>query len=399
VRSVGLRLALLLGVALAALLASRDRSTLASDAGAARRFATGATPQHGRAKGVHDRSPAAARGSAFESRAACEDYLRGHPRRSERGPRIGSWNIRWFPYGTKDGHDPERRTDLEWLACAIASLDVDVLGVEEIVQDPGGRNALLDLLARLDVLTQGRWRAELDECAGSGRQHLGFLLDASRVDLGTSEPIAALNPGRSACDRNLRPGYGVYLRFHAGPDLEVAVVHLDAGTTARDFGNRQRSLGRLGEVAAAIERREHDSDLLVLGDFNTMGCKDCEPPVAADDEIAQLDARLGSTSLRRVLLPEARACTHYQRGHAGTLDHVLASSAMQELPPGARLEVFGSCRDLACNPPARGEHPAALERLSDHCPIVLELLAQDLDHDAKRTSARVSSAPLGAHGP
>jgi hypothetical protein len=83
-----------------------------------------------------------------------------------------------------------------------------------------------------------------------------------------------------------------------------------------------------------------------------------------------------------VLLPEAGACTHYQRGHAGTLDHMVVPSAMREVPAGARLEVYGACRDLACNPPARGEHPAALERLSDHCPIVLELLAEDLDAKA-----------------
>jgi endonuclease/exonuclease/phosphatase family metal-dependent hydrolase len=383
VRSARLRLVLLLGAALAAILASRHGSALIPSSGVARRFASEPTPQRpGRAKAVHDRSPAADRGSPFASRAACEAYLSKHPRGRQRGPRVGAWNIRWFPYGTKDNHDPDRRTDLEWLACAIASLDVDVLAVEEIVQDPGGRNALLDLLARLDALTQGRWRAELDECPGSGRQHVGLLLDTTRVDLGTSEPIAALNPGRSACDRSLRPGYGAYLRFHAGPDLEVVVVHLDSGTTARDFGNRQRSLGRLGEVAAMIERREHDADLLVLGDFNTMGCKDCVPAVGADDEIAQLDARLGASSFRRVLLPEAGACTHYQRGHAGTLDHMVVPSAMREVPAGARLEVYGACRDLACNPPARGEHPAALERLSDHCPIVLELLAEDLDAKA-----------------
>jgi endonuclease/exonuclease/phosphatase family metal-dependent hydrolase len=389
VRSSRLRLGLLLGAALAALWASGHGSALIPDSAAARRFASDAAPQpRGRAKTVQRRSSVTERGSPFESRAACETYLRSHPRPSEHGPRIGAWNIRWFPYGTKDDHDPDRRTDLEWLACAIASLDVDVLAVEEIVQDPGGRNALLDLLARLDTLTQGRWRAELDECPGSGRQHVGLLLDTTRVDLGTSEPIAALNPGRSACDRSLRPGYGAYLRFHAGPDLEVVVVHLDSGTTARDFNNRQRSLGRLGEVAAAIERRERDSDLLVLGDFNTMGCKDCEPPVDADDEIAQLDARLGAISFRRVPLPEARACTHYQRGHAGTLDHMLVRSAMQEMPAGARLEVHGVCRDLACNPPARGEHPAALDRLSDHCPIVLELLAEDLDRDPRPASGR-----------
>jgi endonuclease/exonuclease/phosphatase family metal-dependent hydrolase len=334
--------------------------------------------------------PRTVRSSAFQSLAACDAYLRARLRPKARGPRIGSWNIRWFPNGTKDGRDPNRRTDLEWLACAIAALDVDVLAVEEIVQNPAGRNALLDLLTKLDARTSGRWRAELDECPGSGRQHVGFLFDSNRVELSAALPVAALNPGNSACDRNLRPGFGAYARFHDGPDLEIVAVHLDSGVTARDFGNRQRSLGRLDRVAAELEHRAHDADLLVLGDFNSMGCKDCEPQVSAEEEIAQIDESLRQSSLRRVPLPDALACTHYQHGRASVLDHVVVRASMEELPPGARLEVHGPCRDLECGRAPRGERPQAWEKLSDHCPIVLELLNEDRDPGEPRTVRNVT---------
>ena len=48
--------------------------------------------------------------------------------------RIGTWNVRWFPDGVP-GVAPERRrnpTNIEWLACAIAYINVDVLGMQEI---------------------------------------------------------------------------------------------------------------------------------------------------------------------------------------------------------------------------------------------------------------------------
>jgi endonuclease/exonuclease/phosphatase family metal-dependent hydrolase len=317
--------------------------------------------------------------SPFYSLAACEAALRARPRAARHAARLGTWNVRWFPTGTKDGRDPSKRTDVAWLACAIATLDVDLLAVQEFVQNPAGRAGLLDLLERLDSLTGGRWHAELDECGGSGRQHLGFLFDQTRVELSQAGPIAALNPGASACDRSLRPGFSGYARFRAGPDLNVVTVHLDSGTTTRDFANRRRSMARLGSVAVELARRTRDRDLVVLGDLNSMGCKDCRPEVEAAAEIAGLDAELRPIGLRRVPLSEHSACTQYQRGHPSVLDHGIVPVAMEELAQGARLEVYGPCRELMCMAPPRGQHPEAFERLSDHCPVVLQLTAEDRD--------------------
>jgi endonuclease/exonuclease/phosphatase family metal-dependent hydrolase len=316
------------------------------------------------------RAEAQDQGSPFFSRAACEARSPRSLRAAKRGPRIGSWNIRWFPFGTKDGSDPERRTDLRWLACAIASLDVDVLAVQEMVQNPEGRGALLDLLADLDARTSGHWRAELDECPGSGRQHVGFLFDTSRVQVSEVSEVAALNPGRSACDRNLRPGFGLRARFSGGADVELVSVHLDSGITARDFANRRRSVARIADVHAVLRTRAGGPELLVLGDFNSMGCKDCVPSVDAETEISGLDAELAPMEMQRLPLPRGHACTQYQRGRPGVLDHVVAP-VQGGLP--ARVEVYGPCRDLGCMEPPRGQHPEALERLSDHCPLVVEL--------------------------
>jgi endonuclease/exonuclease/phosphatase family metal-dependent hydrolase len=304
----------------------------------------------------------------FLSALDCERALRERARRDRSArPRVGSWNLRWFPRGTAHGRDPERRTDVRWMACAIASLEVDVLAVQEVVQDPEGRAALLDLAERLDALTLGQWRAELDECAGSGRQHVGFLYDARRVELRDAGTIEELNPGRSACDRSLRPGFGARAHFADGSDAQLVAVHFDSGTTQRDFDNRQRSLERLDGVLTGLRRS--DPDAIVLGDFNTMGCKDCVPARSAADELAAFDRRLAALQLKRLGAGGATSCSEYYRGHAGLLDHVLVSTASPRWSRGA-LETFGPCAALACARQPRARSLPALTTLSDHCPIV-----------------------------
>lgn len=123
--------------------------------------------------------------------------------------------------------------------------------------------------------------------------------------------------------------------------------------------------------------------MLVLGDFNTMGCRSCEGAasggaVSAGDELAALDRAVGrgGTSLRRV--PSDVPCTEYYRGRGGALDHVLASRGLAELASDAQVEVAGECARRHCLLP-RGVHPPALAHLSDHCPLVVELEDRDRD--------------------
>jgi predicted extracellular nuclease len=327
---------------------------------------------------------ASAAPSPFGSLAECERYLAERPRQRSRPPRVGTWNIRWFPLGTASGKDPERHTDVPWLACAIAALEVDVLAMQEITQGPRGRAAVLDLIEALDARTGGKHRFEVDECPGDGRQHIGFLYDERRVKLSQVRMVAAVNPGASACDRNLRPGLAAYARFASGPDLHLLTAHLDSGQTERDYGHRARSVARLGEALAELRRDEPDADAVVLGDFNTMGCKKCSGgEVTADQELEQIDAALAASELRRLTLPEGRQCSHYYGNRAGLLDHALADTRMQELAR-VPVDVFGPCRELGCERVPSTFGPASIERLSDHCPLVVELVASDRDSPAAK---------------
>ena len=69
---------------------------------------------------------------------------------------------------------------------------------------------------------------------------------------------------------------------------------------------------------------ELDRDVLVLGDFNTMG-QDA-PPISAQQELAVFDGEL-SPGFRR--LPMTPHCTEYFAGKGGTLDHIEGSSRDQ----------------------------------------------------------------------
>jgi endonuclease/exonuclease/phosphatase family metal-dependent hydrolase len=289
--------------------------------------------------------------------------------RARRGPRIGSWNVRWFPLGSDSGKNLAEHTDVDWLACAIAQLDVDVLAVQEFLDNVEARNAQRDLLEKLDALTGGRHRLELDECAGGRRQHVGLLWNEARVTLDDVRSIAALNPKGSMCASSLRPGLGAHARFAEGSDMHVISVHLDSGIEARDFEHRGRSVRALASLLP--ELRARDADVLVLGDYNAMGCSECAPAVTASDELAQLDSTLGALTLHRLEHSLGNRCTHYYRGHAGVLDLAVATAPLKERVQEIRAS--GVCEALACERPKRGETPLAWDVLSDHCPLVVQL--------------------------
>lgn len=119
---------------------------------------------------------------------------------------------------------------------------------------------------------------------------------------------------------------------------------------------------------------DSDSDVVVLGDLNTMGRE--EPPqISGVEEIEILDEELAPGFSR--LIPQFQ-CSEYFQGRGGLLDHILVFTAMQE--DGTNTLLTGYCAVERCAA-IQGAMPAAYERLSDHCPILFEVIDQDLDGD------------------
>lgn len=325
--------------------------------------------------------PAAAPSNAatfFASPESCATLLARRERlpKAARTARFASWNLHWFPDGKPGASSGGSGTDLAWLACSLAWLDADVIAVQELKQTPRAVVAFEQLLLELSRLSGGRYVGRLDDCGSRVPQHVGLLWNEARVSASDVRQLASLNPSGDACGRQLRPGLAARLRFPGGLDLTAVSAHFKSMPDERALDLRESSFGALPGVLRDVEQRSHDSDLLVLGDLNTMGCAECSPPLSADDELRAADQSLRAGGLR--IVPADAAGSHYQGGRATLLDHAVASLGLRELPPASRTHVAGVCSDANAAPSGRAAKKRR-QRLSDHCPIVLDLSDRDLD--------------------
>jgi len=321
--------------------------------------------------------------SPWSSREACQRFLAtaeatapANTRAAEpsagaksRGARVGTWNIRWYPDGRPGKKAGVPGTDILWLACAIAVLEVDVLAVQEIKTLPRARERTAELLAELDRLTGGRWRAEFDDCPQQATQHVGLLWNETRATLTRLHTEPALNPHGTPCKDSLRPGFVADARFVGGATARIVSVHFKSGAERRSVDLRKKSFTALEDVVKRARRDAPATQLIFAGDFNTMGCSSCSPKIAAEEERASVEAQLASFGLR--WLPTEPGCTEYYRDRGHLLDGFVVTEAMaQQAHLPARAE--GLCRELACERTPQVGLAPAMRQLSDHCPVVIE---------------------------
>lgn len=332
----------------------------------------------GRTRSAPAPSPAASSdgggSGAFASAQACGELLKAGQRlpRAAGRARFASWNLRWFPDG--DPREGAAETDVPWLACALGWLNLDVLAVQEMKETPAAERALGELLSELSRLSGGRYRARLDDCGTRVPQHVGLVWNEARVSVSAVETVAALNPRGDACQDQLRPGLSARVKLPGGLDLTVVSAHFKSKTDARAFGLRGQSFAAVAGALSDLSTRARDPDVLLLGDLNTMGCRSCTPPVSAGEEQAQVRQLLSGAGLS--LLPADAEGTFVYGGRATLLDHAVAATSMREVPAAARVHVAGFCAEARAK---RGAAKVAGRALSDHCPIVLDLIDQDLD--------------------
>ena len=287
---------------------------------------------------------------------------KGPPRRAD-AVRVVSWNLANFK-GSISGHDLERMREV------IEDLDPDVIAVQE-VKDPAALAALLP-----------DFELRLSSKGGRGHQLLGVAWRPDRVELLDSAEHPELSIGG-----RVRPALSAYLRAaDGGPDFWLVVVHLKAMPDSMPLRREQWPV--LAEIAQGCLGRSPgagDSDLIVVGDFNTTG-----PPghgaLGPAFEQSELAKVFAPASVRR--LTSATGCTAYYDGQRrdawkepSEIDLVWVRGLDESLDANAEVHSGTHCAASRCEDfRSTDAYPVRdYESVSDHCPVVLDLRRADDD--------------------
>jgi len=294
--------------------------------------------------------------------------------------RVATWNLRWFPVGTAPDHPQgsAEPTDLDWLICTIRWMQVDILAIQESLATPEATQAWNILRNQLSTQTGETWRWHRQRCGRPDNHHIGFLWNHSRVALSKFDSLWQLNAKasstRNPCASGLRPGHYAFVqaRTKDGADFHLIAVHLKSGPTVFAVEERQKALNRIDKAVAPLLKQ--DRDVVILGDFNTMGAGDRH---SQRSELKYLRRFVAKEKPGFLDLPVQPQCSHYFRGRGAQLDHILVAKDMKEIAVES-IQVTGYCAMAGCQR-IRGDYPLAYRRLSDHCPIVVEIENTDQD--------------------
>jgi len=247
---------------------------------------------------------------------------------------IATWNLENFPRFS---------TTAETVADLIASLDLDLIVVQEI----HNVDAFAEVVARLpgydSVLSAHTY--------GDGSyQKLGFIYRTTVVQL--SEPALLFQNNGYEFPR---PPLKVRVQVVGTElDFDAIAVHLKAGLAVDDQDRRQRALELLeGHVRSSVDG-SGDDDVLVLGDFN--------------DTITKGQAIFG------VWLEDTGRYTFQTAGLAADdaysfvpaeslIDHLISSAALDDDLAGVQTLIPNLLTEL----------PGYSTSISDHLPVIMKM--------------------------
>ncbi len=194
-------------------------------------------------------------------------------------------------------------------------MNVDLVALQEIRTTSEAQAAWGSVLDGITGLGGGAWSVQLQGCGAERNQHVGVLWNTTRLTLSNLADVWQFNGAATGptqpCGGNLRPGYHAYVQPLApgGPDFHAVVVHLDSGRSDRDFTNRRTALSRIGQATSPM--RATDADIVILGDFNTMGTSG---GVSAGQEITDMPLWWPPRSLIDSRWPPSARSTSTARG-------------------------------------------------------------------------------------
>ena len=316
----------------------------------------------------------------WDSGSACQKVVQAGGRMAiatDDKLQVATWNIRRFPLGqlSNRAQKPNLRTDISWLACSIAWMNVDVLAVQESLATAEAKQAWEEVLRLLEGMTGASWRWMPQRCGG---MKIGFLWNAKRVEVQQVKSLKAFNvraqSPHSPCAGGLRPGLYGYVQSlqKPGVDFHLIALHLKSGSTVFALEERQKALNRIDKTMKPFLFQ--DKDIVILGDFNTMGAGDYASRKSELKYMRRMVSKEKPGFQDLLITPR---CSHYFRGRGGWLDHILVNHGMEEVRTRS-VRVTGYCAIAQCQR-IKGDYPLAYEQLSDHCPVVIDIANQDQD--------------------
>ena len=262
--------------------------------------------------------------------------------------KVATWNLEWLTLrhpgdpALPSDVKPRSPQDFARLRAYAKILNADVVAMEE-VDGPA---------AAAKVFPPDRYALHFTR--DHVVQRVGIAIRRG-ISFTANPDVRGLDPYPPDATEQLRSGADVTLHL-GGTNLRVLAVHLKTGCIDVSLHNRRRACFVLREQLPVLEhwiaaRRRHGTPFLILGDFNrVLGPRDAF--------LAGLDR----------ITPLAVATEGYRNpcwgGRYSTfIDQILAGDAAREWmdPASFRVLVY---RETA---------PVWRDRLSDHCPVMVDL--------------------------
>jgi len=288
---------------------------------------------------------------------------------------IGTFNIEWFPckddgelmkqYGIELRYPPTgSSTDIKSLFALLKNLDIELLGVQEIV-DP-------KLFADSAKAYLGDQYKFIYSPSG-GSQKVGFLYDSSVLKLvGNAQTYMSV---ALSDDSRLRPAFRAYFKaIPSGFDFHAIVTHLKASPRGWDL--REKQWGEIENIIRDLPKKTKDGDIVLLGDFNNV----------SNLGIDEFNDIINSTNFLDITADARESYSNYwqpdykkTRIQASLIDHIFISE-------DAKIEFIENSKKLGgmCD---QGKYeyvgdsiPDYYEKISDHCPVYASFRI-DVDND------------------
>ncbi len=258
---------------------------------------------------------------------------------------LGTFNMEWFGDNSADDHKPRSEADDKLLALVLSDIDADVLAVQEVENE----EALKRLLQHIAKEGSSEYRIALG--VSGGKQKVGFLY-RKPVELVSVREIDAIavEKGRT------RAGLLAFFRV-GGFEWAMLAVHLKSTSRAdstpelvqHSLALRTAQAAEILTFANSFQQTYSAKPLFILGDFNDSPGK----------KRTTLDILKHAPNLT-FLTEDLASCSY---SGLPTIDHIIAGSSAT----GRVLR--GTLRTV--NFRAMLPEKAA-ERVSDHCPVVVQ---------------------------